>query len=175
MKSLGRQTFQPQLQEKCSECKEKPKITSAGIQDFEKGGMPNSTQTTSLKTFGVTRPKLNFSATIINVRFGEESKAYDERYTIPTVKHRGGSLMFWGCVSYNGTGHLVKIDGKMNAACYQIILEENLHSSAQKLCMRRTVLECSNNDNNPKHKAKSICHWLQQHKVTVLDRRPQYH
>lgn len=47
------------------------------------------------------------------------NKAYDERYTIPTVKHGGGLLMFWGCVSYKGTGNLVKIDGKMNAVCYQ--------------------------------------------------------
>ena len=33
------------------------------------------------------------------------NKAYDERNTIPTVKHRGGSLMFWRCVSSKGTGN----------------------------------------------------------------------
>uniref|UniRef100_A0A6Q2ZDT3 Uncharacterized protein n=1 Tax=Esox lucius TaxID=8010 RepID=A0A6Q2ZDT3_ESOLU len=44
------------------------------------------------------------------------NKAYSEQNTIPTVKHGGGSLMFWGCVSSKTTGNLVKIDGKMNAA-----------------------------------------------------------
>lgn len=95
------------------------------------------------------------------------NKAYDERYTIPTVKHGGGSLMFWGCVSYKGTGNLVKIDGKMNAVCYQKILEESLHSSARKLRMGRTWT--FQHDNDPKHKAKSTCHWLQQNKVKVLE------
>lgn len=75
--------------------------------------------------------------------------------------------MFWGCVSYKGTGNLVKMDGKMNAVCYQKILEENLHSSARKLRMGRTWT--FQHDNDPKHKAKSTCHWLQQNKVKVLE------
>ncbi|KAK3575085.1 hypothetical protein QTP86_019738, partial [Hemibagrus guttatus] len=44
------------------------------------------------------------------------NKTYGEKYTIPTVKHVGGSLIFWGFVSSNGTGKLVKIDRKINAA-----------------------------------------------------------
>lgn len=91
------------------------------------------------------------------------NEAYDEKYTIPTVKHGGGSLMFWGC----GTGNLVKIDGKMNAVCYQKILEQNLHSSARNLRMGH--IWTFQHDNDPKHKAKSTCHWLQQNKVKVLE------
>ena len=33
--------------------------------------------------------------------------------TIPTVKHRGGSIMLWGCFAAGGTGGLYKIDGIM--------------------------------------------------------------
>jgi hypothetical protein len=33
--------------------------------------------------------------------------------TIPTVKHRGGSIMLWGCFTAGGTGALHKIDGIM--------------------------------------------------------------
>ncbi|KAK1798992.1 hypothetical protein P4O66_007263 [Electrophorus voltai] len=95
------------------------------------------------------------------------NKAYDEKYTIPTVKHGGGSLMFWGCVSYTGTGNLVKIDGRMNAAFYQKIPEEHLHSLARKLRMGRTWM--FQYDDDPNHKAKSTCHWLQQKKVKVLE------
>uniref|UniRef100_A0AAZ3RVZ9 Transposase n=1 Tax=Oncorhynchus tshawytscha TaxID=74940 RepID=A0AAZ3RVZ9_ONCTS len=36
--------------------------------------------------------------------------------TIPTVKHDGGSIMLWGCLSAAGTGRLVRIKQKMNGA-----------------------------------------------------------
>lgn len=39
------------------------------------------------------------------------NKAYDEKSTIPPVKNGGGSLMFWECVSYHGSGNPVRIDG----------------------------------------------------------------
>ena len=98
------------------------------------------------------------------------NKAYDEKYTIPTVKRGGGSLMFWGCMSY--TGNLVKTDSRMNAAFYQKLLEENLHSSARKLRMGCTWM--FQHDNDPTHKAKSTCHWLQQKKVKVLEWPSQF-
>uniref|UniRef100_A0AAQ4QPQ8 Transposase Tc1-like domain-containing protein n=1 Tax=Gasterosteus aculeatus aculeatus TaxID=481459 RepID=A0AAQ4QPQ8_GASAC len=44
--------------------------------------------------------------------------------TIPTVQHGGGSIMLWGCFSVGGTGRLVRIEGKMNAAMYRNILDE---------------------------------------------------
>jgi hypothetical protein len=53
--------------------------------------------------------------------------------TIPTVKHGGGSIMLWGCFSAAGTGRLVRIEGKMNAAMYRDILDENLLQSALDL------------------------------------------
>ena len=60
--------------------------------------------------------------------------------------------MFLGCVSYSGTGNLVKIDGKMNAASYQRIGRQFEFISP-----------------DPKHKAKSTFRWLQQKKVKVLE------
>uniref|UniRef100_A0AAY5LAC0 Tc1-like transposase DDE domain-containing protein n=1 Tax=Esox lucius TaxID=8010 RepID=A0AAY5LAC0_ESOLU len=85
------------------------------------------------------------------------NKAYSEQNTIPTVKHGGGSLMFWGCVSSKGTGNLVKIDGKMNAACYQKILAVNLLSWT------------FHHNSDPKHKARLTLQWLQQKKMMVLE------
>jgi hypothetical protein len=37
--------------------------------------------------------------------------------------------MQWGCLSEEGTGRLVRIEGKMNGAKYRAILDENLLQS----------------------------------------------
>ena len=43
---------------------------------------------------------------------------------IPSVKHRGGSIMLWGAFSV--TVRLVRLEGKINGAKYKEILDENL-------------------------------------------------
>ncbi len=87
--------------------------------------------------------------------------------TVPTVKHGGGSIMLWGCFSAAGTGRLVAIEGKMNAAKYRDILDENLLQSAQDLRLgRRFTFQ---QDNVPKHTAKITKEWLHNNSVTVLE------
>ncbi len=108
--------------------------------------------------------------------FGLNSKRYVWRKpgtahhlsnTVPTVKHGGGSIMLWGCFSAAGTGRLVAIEGKMNAAKYRDILDENLLQSAQDLRLgRRFTFQ---QDNDPKHTAKITKEWLHNNTVTVLE------
>ncbi len=87
--------------------------------------------------------------------------------TVPTVKHGGGSIMLWGCFSAAGTGRLVAIEGKMNAAKYRDILDEHLLQSAQDLRLgRRFTFQ---QDNDPKHTAKITKEWLHNNSVTVLE------
>ena len=87
--------------------------------------------------------------------------------TIPTVKHGGGSIMLWGCFSAAGTGRLVRIEGKMNAAMYREILDENLLQSALDLRLgRRFTFQ---QDNDPKHTAKITKEWLRDKSVNVLE------
>ncbi len=93
--------------------------------------------------------------------FGLNSKRYVWRKpgtahhlsnTVPTVKHGGDSIMLWGCFSAAVTGQLVAIEGKMNAAKYRDILDENLLQSAQDFRLgRRFTFQ---QDNDPKHTAK---------------------
>ncbi len=108
--------------------------------------------------------------------FGLNSKRYVWRKpgtahhlsnTVPTVKHGGGSIMLWGCFSATGTGRLVAIEGKMNAAKYRDIMDENLLQSAQDLRLgRRFTFQ---QDNDPKHTAKITKEWLHNNSVTVLE------
>ena len=44
---------------------------------------------------------------------GKKGKACKLKNTIPTAKHRGGSIMLWGCFAAEGTGAFHKIDGIM--------------------------------------------------------------
>ncbi len=37
---------------------------------------------------------------------------------VPTVKHGGGSVLMWGCMSAAGVGELHFIDGIMNSQTY---------------------------------------------------------
>ena len=87
--------------------------------------------------------------------------------TIPTVKHGGGSIMLWGCFSAAGTGRLVRIEGKMNGAKYREILDENLLQSTQDLRLgRRFTFQ---QDNDPKHTAKTTQEWLRDKSLNVLE------
>ena len=86
---------------------------------------------------------------------------------IPTVKHGGGNIMLWGCFSATGTGRLVRMEGTMNGAKYREILDENLLQSAQdlRLVWRFTFQQ----DNDPKHTAKTTQAWLQDMSLNVFE------
>ena len=55
----------------------------------------------------------------------------EERNLLPSVKHGGGSLMVWGCMSAAGVGSLEFIDGIMDHKAYIKLLKKNLASSAE--------------------------------------------
>ncbi len=81
-------------------------------------------------------------------RKGEE---YKEKCMVPTVKHGGGSVLMWGCMSAAGVGELHFIDGIMNSQMYCSILKEKMLPS---LCAlgRRALFQ---HDNDPKHASKA--------------------
>ena len=93
---------------------------------------------------------------------GEE---YKDKCVLPTVKHGGGSVMVWGCMSAAGTGVLQFIEGTMNANMYCDILRQSMTPSLQKLGCRAVF----QHDNDPKHTSKTTTAQLKKLKVKVMD------
>jgi hypothetical protein len=73
--------------------------------------------------------------------------------------------MLCGCFSPAGTGRPVRIEGKRNRAKYREILDENLFQSAQDLRLGRGFT--FQQDNDPKHTAKTMHEWLRDKSLNV--------
>ncbi len=56
-----------------------------------------------------------------------------ENWALPTVKHGGGSIMVWGCMTTAGTELLRFIEGNMDSNIYWDILKQKMMPSLQKL------------------------------------------
>lgn len=92
-------------------------------------------------------------------------KDYHKDCVVPTVKHGGGSVLVWGCMSASGVGELPFIDGTMNAQMYTGILEKYMLPSLKKLGRGAKFMQ----DNDPKHSARLTKEFLRKKKVTSID------
>ncbi len=93
-------------------------------------------------------------------RKGEE---YKEKCMVPTVKHDGGSVLMWGCMSAAGVGELHFIDGIMNSQMYCSILKEKVLPSL-RAPGRHALFQ---HDNDPKHTSKATVGFLKKNRVKV--------
>jgi hypothetical protein len=92
----------------------------------------------------------------------EKREACKPKKTIPTVKHRGGSIILWGCFAAGGTGALHKIDGIMRMEnC------ENIETTSPDISQE--VKAWSQMDIDPKHTSKVVAKCLKDNKVKVLE------
>ncbi len=83
---------------------------------------------------------------------------------VPTVKHGGGSVLMWGCMSAAGVGELHFIDGIMNSQMYCSILKEKMLPSLRALG-RRALFQ---HGNDPKHTSKATVGFLKMSKCRQL-------
>ena len=109
--------------------------------------------------------KMEFRTQGCGFCLAKKGEAFNPKNTVPTVKHGGGNIMFWGCFSANGPGNLVKVDGIMRKEDYVKILEENIWQSAEKLGLGQHWT--FQQDNDPKHTAKVVKKWFLENDVNV--------
>ena len=74
-----------------------------------------------------------------------------------TVKHGGGSLMFWGCFAGNKVGDLHKITGIMDQHIYHQVLVHHGIPSGNRLIPGKWVFV---QDNDPKHSSNKVKNYL---------------
>lgn len=109
-------------------------------------------------------------------RFGSDGRCWcwapateglTNRTVQKTVKHGGGSLMVWGCMSARGPGLICQVEGRMNQHVYREILQRNLYGSFMKFGVNpRSVI--FQHDNDPKHTAKMTKEWLLNQPFSVM-------
>ena len=107
------------------------------------------TDESKLKIFGCRRRQF------VRRRAGER---YNNECLQATVRHDGGSLQVWGCISASGVGNLVRINGVLNAEKYKQILIHHAIPSGSRMIGTKCILQ---QYNNPKHTANVIKNYLQ--------------
>jgi len=97
-------------------------------------------------------------------------QALDPRFTKKTVKHGGGNVMVWGCVTGEGMGRLHRIEGIMNGPGYVSILQQSLLGTLKDWKLKKTGKNkvIFQQDNDPKHTSHVARDWFQKQKVSVL-------
>ncbi len=99
---------------------------------------------------------------------GEE---LDPRFVNKTVKHGGGNVMVWGCVTQRGVGRLHRIDGIMDSALYIEILKETYLGTLKDHGIKVKEVYFQQ-DGDPKHRSKMTSEWIKKKRIDLLPWAP---
>jgi transposase len=94
-------------------------------------------------------------------------EALSDRMVEGSLKFGGGSLMMWGCMTWEGPGYACKIDGRMDADLYCQILEEELQETLHYYGKAADGI-IFQQDNDPKHTSKKAQTWFKDHGFDVM-------
>lgn len=110
-------------------------------------------------------------------RFGSDGinwcyKRFDEslrpEQVNQTIKHGGGSVMIWSCITWEGVGYLVFIDSTMDKHLYKSILEEDLIESMKYYDINKRDIIFMH-DNDSKHTANFVVDWLKKENIETMN------
>ena len=86
-----------------------------------------------------------------------------------TVKHGGGNIMMWGCMTYWGPGYACQVyDGTMKSEDYQHILDTVYRNTMEYYDLDWPEIYFQD-DNDPKHRSASTKKWIEEQKIKVLE------
>ena len=74
------------------------------------------------------------------------SEEFDPKCTITTIKHGGGSVVFWGCFIRQRVGKRCVLDRIMDRFYYRDIWEQNLQSSINEFERSQRSIFMHDND-----------------------------
>ena len=94
------------------------------------------------------------------------AEKYNQDCIIKPNKQGSGSIGIWCCMSYYGLGIHCIFDGRLNAARYIEILNNNLIESMRKLRQNQPFI--FQQDNAPCHRAKKVVEWFADQKIEFL-------
>ena len=102
-----------------------------------------------------------------------DGEGVQNRHVQQTVKHGGGSILVWGCMTYHGSGYLSDVDGRVDQNLYRTILEGELTQTVEYYGLNASQVNFQH-DNDPKHTARSVTEWLGERAFSVLEWPAQY-
>nr|XP_047135396.1 uncharacterized protein LOC124812598 [Hydra vulgaris] len=88
-----------------------------------------------------------------------EGEPLTQKDFIQTVKHGGGNIKLWECMTAYGLGPIRRIVGNMNKEMYLDILQHELLETVENMPypINEVIFQ---QDNDPKHTAKMVKNWL---------------
>ncbi|SYW85652.1 putative transposase [Ustilago hordei] len=85
------------------------------------------------------------------------------------VKFGSGSIMIWGCMTWEGVGGMCLVLGSMNSDQYIDILNDKLLKTISDLQLQHAYTNIMfQQDNDPKHMSKKTITWLESNSIKVM-------
>lgn len=150
--------------------KKKPALSRRNIKqrlDFAKSHQDWTVEDWKLVIFSDETKINRFNSDGMEWYWAKDVNALTPQSVHQTIKHGGGGIMMWGCMTAKGPGFATKIDSTMDQHLYKQILEDELMDTIEyyEFDEKKVIFQ---QDNDPKHTAKSVKEWLRDQEFKTM-------
>jgi len=93
-----------------------------------------------------------------------KGERYNQDCINPTVKHGGGKIQVWGCMSAKGVGSLKIVNGRLDAKAYVRLICRDLKNDGIKLCGNNFIFQ---QDGASCHTARTTKAWFERKNINL--------